>query len=89
MRTKRVLAAAAASLIAATGLVACSSETESSTSNGDGDKVSVKIGTTDADLKAWSVFADEAQKAGRTPADLLAEFAKIKGAVVDDKTMLS
>ena len=32
---------------------------------------------------------DEAQKAGRTPADLLAEFAKIKGAVVDDKTMLS
>ena len=64
MRTKRVIAAAAASLIAATGLVACSSETESSTSNGDGDKVSVKIGTTDADLKAWSVFADEAQKAG-------------------------
>ena len=64
MRTKRVIAAAAASLIAATGLVACSSETESSTSNSDGDKVTVKIGTTDADQKAWSVFADEAQKAG-------------------------
>ena len=64
MRTERVIAAAAASLIAATGLVACSSETESSTSNGDGDKVTVKIGTTDADQKAWSVFADEAQKAG-------------------------
>ena len=64
MRTKRVLAAAAASLIATTGLVACSSETESSTGNGDGDKVTVKIGTTDADQKAWSVFADEAQKAG-------------------------
>jgi len=32
---------------------------------------------------------DEQEKAGRTPADLLAEFAKIKGAVVDDKTMLS
>ena len=64
MRTKRVIAAAAASLIAATGLVACSSETDSSASNGDGDKVTVKIGTTDADQKAWSVFADEAQKAG-------------------------
>ena len=63
MRTKRVIAAAAASLIAATGLVACSSETES-TSSSDGDKVTVKIGTTDADQKAWSVFADEAQKAG-------------------------
>ena len=47
MRTKRVIAAAAASLIAATGLVACSSETESSAGNGDGDKVTVKIGTTD------------------------------------------
>ena len=64
MRTKRVIAAAAASLIATTGLVACSSETDSSASNGDDDKVTVKIGTTDADQKAWSVFADEAQKAG-------------------------
>ena len=64
MRTKHVIAAAAASLIATTGLVACSSETESSASNGDGDQVTVKIGTTDADQKAWSVFADEAQKAG-------------------------
>ena len=64
MRTNRVIAAAAASLIAATGLVACSSETESSADNGDGGKVTVKIGTTDADQKAWSVFADEAQKAG-------------------------
>ena len=63
MRTKRVIAAAAATLIAATGLVACSEETES-TSTSDGDAVTVKIGTTDADLKAWSVFADEAQKAG-------------------------
>ena len=63
MRINRVIAAAAGSVIAATGLVACSSETESaSTSNGDA--VTVKIGTTDADLKAWSVFADEAQKAG-------------------------
>ncbi|MEW1964597.1 ABC transporter ATP-binding protein [Micrococcus sp. NPDC078436] len=32
---------------------------------------------------------DAAQKARMTPADLLAEFGKIKGAVVDDKTMLS
>ncbi|MBD4568815.1 ABC transporter ATP-binding protein, partial [Xanthomonas citri pv. citri] len=32
---------------------------------------------------------DEQEKAGRTPPDLLAEFGKIKGAVVDDKTMLS
>ena len=63
MRTNRVIAAAAASLIAATGLVACSSETDTASSS-DGDTVTVKIGTTDADLKAWSVFADEAQKAG-------------------------
>ena len=62
MRTNRVIAAAA-SLIAATGLVACSSETET-TSSSNGDAVTVKIGTTDADQKAWSVFADEAQKAG-------------------------
>ncbi len=64
MLTKRFLAAATASVIAATSLVACSSETESSTSSADGDAVTVKIGTTDADQKAWSVFADEAQKAG-------------------------
>ncbi|MGW5854913.1 ABC transporter ATP-binding protein [Micrococcus sp. NPDC055215] len=32
---------------------------------------------------------DAAQKARMTPANLLAEFGKIKGAVVDDKTMLS
>ncbi|MBA1836816.1 methionine ABC transporter substrate-binding protein [Corynebacterium sp. zg912] len=63
MRINRVIAAAAASLIAATGLVACSSETET-TSSSNGDAVTVKIGTTDADQKAWSVFADEAQKAG-------------------------
>ena len=63
MRTKHVIAAAAASLIATTGLVACSSETDTASSS-DGDTVTVKIGTTDADLKAWSVFADEAQKAG-------------------------
>ena len=63
MRTTHVIAAAAASLIAATGLVACSSETET-TSSSNGDAVTVKIGTTDADQKAWSVFADEAQKAG-------------------------
>ena len=64
MRTKRYLAAVAATALAATSLVACSSETDSSTSNGDSDAVTVKIGTTDADQKAWSVFADEAQKAG-------------------------
>ena len=32
--------------------------------------------------------ASEDEKARMTPADLLAEFGKIKGAVVDDKTML-
>ena len=53
MRTNRVIAAAAASLIAATGLVACSSETDTASSS-DGDTVTVKIGTTDADLKALS-----------------------------------
>ena len=54
MRTNRFLAAAAASVIAATSLVACGSESDSS--NSSGDTTTVKIGTTDADLKAWSVF---------------------------------
>ena len=51
MRTNRVIAAAAASLIAATGLVACSWGTATASSS-NGDTVTVKIGTTDADQQA-------------------------------------
>ena len=62
MRTNRFLAAAAASVIAATSLVACGSESDSS--NSSGDTTTVKIGTTDADLKAWSVFEEQAKEQG-------------------------
>ena len=44
MRTNRVIAAAAASLIAATGLVACSSETDTASSS-DGDTVTCLLYT--------------------------------------------
>ncbi|PAT15628.1 methionine ABC transporter substrate-binding protein [Corynebacterium sp. NML 120412] len=62
MRTNCFLAAAAASVIAATSLVACGSESDSS--NSSGDTTTVKIGTTDADLKAWSVFEEQAKEQG-------------------------
>ncbi|WIM68181.1 MetQ/NlpA family ABC transporter substrate-binding protein [Corynebacterium breve] len=55
MRFTRIVATAAAATIAATGLVACSGADDSST---------IKIGTTDADQKAWSVFTDIAAEEG-------------------------
>ena len=66
MRLNRVIATAAASILAATGLVACSSDSADNAAgdNGNnGDQV-VRIGTTDSDQKAWSVFVDKAKEEG-------------------------
>ncbi|WP_276909672.1 MetQ/NlpA family ABC transporter substrate-binding protein [Corynebacterium riegelii] len=68
MRASRITASVAALTIAATSLVACSNESDSATDAAaqDGDNVVVKIGTTDADQQAWSVFADLAAEEGIT-----------------------
>ncbi|AKV59031.1 MULTISPECIES: MetQ/NlpA family ABC transporter substrate-binding protein [Corynebacterium] len=68
MRASRITASLAALTIAATSLVACSNESDSATDAAaqDGDNVVVKIGTTDADQQAWSVFADLAAEEGIT-----------------------
>ncbi|WKD56950.1 D-methionine-binding lipoprotein MetQ precursor [Corynebacterium capitovis DSM 44611] len=59
MHINRLIAAAAAATIAAGGLTACSSDSSS-----DGQNVTVKIGTTDADQKAWTAFEDKAKEEG-------------------------
>ncbi|MCG7279139.1 MetQ/NlpA family ABC transporter substrate-binding protein [Corynebacterium imitans] len=64
MRFNRILAAAAASVVATTSLVACSSDSASEAGGADVDAVTVKIGTTDADMLAWTAFEDEAEKLG-------------------------
>ena len=66
MRISRTLATIAASTLLATSLVACSNESDDTAGqNTDGDgNVTVKIGTTDADQKAWSVFSDLAADEG-------------------------
>ena len=68
MRLNRVIATIAASALAATGLVACSdnSAEKSTDAAGGGEDTVVKIGTTDADQKAWSVFEDLAADNGIT-----------------------
>ena len=68
MRLNRVIATIAASALAATGLVACSdnSAEKSTDAAGGGEDAVVKIGTTDADQKAWSVFEDLAADNGIT-----------------------
>ncbi|OIR40680.1 methionine ABC transporter substrate-binding protein [Corynebacterium sp. NML140438] len=67
MRLNRVIATIAASALAATGLVACSNDSaEKSTDAAGGEDTVVKIGTTDADQKAWSVFEDLAAENGIT-----------------------
>ena len=68
MRLNRVIATIAASALAATGLVACSdnSAEKSTDAAGSGEDAVVKIGTTDADQKAWSVFEDLAADNGIT-----------------------
>ena len=69
MRIKRTLATVAAAALATTGLVACSNEsddTAGTTAAADGDNVTVKIGTTEADQEAWRVFKDLAADNGIT-----------------------
>ncbi|NJJ04833.1 MetQ/NlpA family ABC transporter substrate-binding protein [Corynebacterium coyleae] len=58
MRIKRTLATVAAAALATTGLVACSNESEDTTETtaANGENVTVKIGTTEADQEAWTVF---------------------------------
>ncbi|MCT1684163.1 D-methionine transport system substrate-binding protein [Corynebacterium appendicis CIP 107643] len=63
MRLNRVIATAAASILAATGLVACSDSADNTAGEGGDDKV-IRIGTTDSDQKAWSVFVDKAKEEG-------------------------
>ena len=69
MRLNRVLATFAAAGIAATSLVACGTESAETaapgTTNENGETV-IKIGTTDADQQAWSVFSDLAADQGIT-----------------------
>ncbi len=65
MRISRTIATIAASALAATSLVACSTESDDTPNAEGGDEnITVKIGTTDADQKAWSVFADLAAEEG-------------------------
>ena len=68
MRIKRILATVAAAALATTGLVACSNESDDTadTAAKDGDNVTVKIGTTEADQEAWRVFKDLAKDNGIT-----------------------
>jgi len=63
MRAQRFIAAAAAATLAFTGLTACSNESEDNAAGTDGN-VTVRIGTTDADQEAWSVFSDLAAENG-------------------------
>ena len=67
MRIKRTLATVAAAALATTGLVACSNEFDDTADNAagnNGDNVTVKIGTTEADQEAWRVFKDLAADNG-------------------------
>ncbi|WP_066529756.1 MetQ/NlpA family ABC transporter substrate-binding protein [Corynebacterium bouchesdurhonense] len=63
MRAQRFIAAAAAATLAFTGLTACSNESEDNAA-GENGNVTVRIGTTDADQEAWSVFSDLAAENG-------------------------
>ncbi|MHA2788144.1 MetQ/NlpA family ABC transporter substrate-binding protein [Corynebacterium sp. S7] len=63
MRLTRFVATVAASAIAATSLVACSNDSSSNGASGSGE-TTIKIGTTDADQQAWSVFSDLAAEEG-------------------------
>ena len=63
MNFRRIFAGAAASAIAATGLVACSSDSDSGSTDGAAGET-IRIGTTDANLKEWDVFADLVEEEG-------------------------
>jgi len=65
VRSNRFLAIGAALAIATAGLTGCSSDSsDSSSAPADGEKVTVKIGTTDADMTVWTAFADKAKEEG-------------------------
>ncbi|QGU03843.1 MetQ/NlpA family ABC transporter substrate-binding protein [Corynebacterium comes] len=64
MNFRRIFAGAAASAIAAAGLVACSSDSDSEGTDAGAAGETVRIGTTDANLKEWDVFADLAEEEG-------------------------
>ena len=67
MRIKRTLVTVAAAALATTGLVACSNDSDDTADNAagnNGDNVTVKIGTTEADQEAWRVFKDLAADNG-------------------------
>lgn len=68
MRLNRTLATVAAAALATTGLVACSNDSadKADSAGGNGDNVTVKIGTTEADQEAWRVFKDKAAENGIT-----------------------
>ncbi|MCS5478561.1 MetQ/NlpA family ABC transporter substrate-binding protein [Corynebacterium sp. YIM 101645] len=61
MSFRRIFAGAAASALAAVGLVACASDSE--TADGTAAET-IRIGTTDANLNEWNVFADLAEEEG-------------------------
>lgn len=66
MSIRRVLAATSAAVIAATGLVACSSDSAESENSGEAitKDSTITIGTTDANMEEWAVFQDLAKEAG-------------------------
>ncbi|GAB2500848.1 D-methionine-binding lipoprotein MetQ precursor [Corynebacterium atrinae] len=64
MNFRRIFAGAAAAVIAATGLVACSSSDSGSDSASGSDNAPIRVGTTDASLGEWEVFSDLAQEEG-------------------------
>lgn len=63
MQIRRVLAATSATVIAATGLVACSSDS-SGDAEGAGQDGPIRVGTTDAAKKAWAALEEQADAAG-------------------------
>lgn len=66
MSIRRVLAATSAAVIAATSLVACSSDSAESENSGEAitKDSTITIGTTDANMEEWAVFQDLAKEAG-------------------------
>ncbi|MDY5785931.1 MetQ/NlpA family ABC transporter substrate-binding protein [Corynebacterium sp.] len=59
MRATQIAALAATATLAAAGLAACSANSAT-----DGADAPIRIGTTDADQQAWSVFSDLASEQG-------------------------
>ncbi|GAA1470923.1 D-methionine-binding lipoprotein MetQ precursor [Corynebacterium felinum] len=60
----RTVAAAAATIVAATGLVACSSDSKDAAPASD--NTTIRIGTTDSTMKSWAVLKDLAKENGIT-----------------------